>query len=198
MMQKERFEWIQSWCDEADKTDKPRVLLIGDSITCGYQAIVRELLRDVCYVDYIATSYAADNKYYTTLIEGFAKNSRYAVVHFSHGLHGVQMCPRTFKSKIKALLQRLAENSKVILAEITVKYREGNKRADPIWRKRITERNDVIAELITELDYDWNRLYEVSLKSPMSARDADGVHYLPDGYEILADAVAKSILKKLK
>lgn len=198
MMQKERFEWIQSWCDEADKTDKPRVLLVGDSVTEGYQAIVRELLQGVCYVDYIATSYAADNKYYTTLIEGFAKNSDYAVVHFSHGLHGEQMCPRTYKSKIKSLILRLSERSKVILAEITVKYREGNKRADPFWRKRVNERNEVVAELITELGCEWNQLYDVSVKIPLSARADDGVHYLPAGYEILADSVAKSILKVIR
>ena len=197
-MQKERFEWIQSWCDEADKTDKPRVLLVGDSITHGYQAIVRELLQGVCYVDYIATSYAADNKLYIDLIEAFAKNSRYAVVHFSHGLHGVQMCPRTYKSKIKGLLLRLQEKSKIILAETTVAYREGNKRADPIWRKRITERNEIVAELITELGCEWDQLYDVSLKIPLSAREDDGVHYLDAGYEILADSVAKTILKVIK
>ena len=97
MMQKERFEWIQSWCDEADKTDKPRVLLIGDSITYGYQAIVRELLHDFCYVDFLATSYAADNKLFSTLVEDFAKNSDYAIVHFNHGLHGIHMSKRTYE-----------------------------------------------------------------------------------------------------
>lgn len=42
---KERFEWVQSWCDEALSDDLPRVLLIGDSITRQYQDRVRELLR---------------------------------------------------------------------------------------------------------------------------------------------------------
>ena len=198
MMQKERFEWIRSWCDEADKTDKPRILLVGDSIAEGYQAIVRELLQGICYVDYIATSYAADNKLYTDLIESFAKNSNYAIVHFNHGLHGVQMCPRTYKSKIKGLLLRLSEKSKIILAETTVAYREGNKRAEPIWRKRITERNEIVAELITELGCEWDQLYDVSLKIPLSAREEDGVHYRAAGYETLADSVAKTILRTLK
>ena len=198
MMQKERFEWINSWCDEADKTDKPRVLLVGDSITYGYQAIVRELLKDVCYVDCLATSYAADNKLYSVLVEDFAKNSDYKIVHFNHGLHGVQMCPRTYKSKIKNLLVRLEENSKIILADTTIAYREGNKRQDPVWRKRINERNEIVAELVTELGCAWDALYEVSLHIPVEDRAADGVHYEPAGYEILADSVAKSILKLLK
>ena len=198
MMQKERYEWIQSWCDEADKTDKPRVLLVGDSITRGYETIVRELLSDFCYVDCLATSYAADNKLYGTLVEDFAKNSDYVAIHFNHGLHGLQMCPRTYKSKIKNLLLRLSQKSKIILADTTAVYKEGNRRLDPVWRKRVTERNEVVAELVTELDCAWDRLYEISMNIPKEAREPDGVHYRFAGYEILADSVAKSILKILK
>ena len=198
MMQKERYEWINSWCDEADKMDKRRVLLVGDSIAQGYQAIVRELLKDVCYVDCLTTSYAADNKLYSVLVEDFAKNSDYAIVHFNHGLHGVHMCPRTYKSKIKNLLLRLSERSKIILADTTVVYREGNKRQDPVWRKRVNERNEIVAELVTELGCSWDSLYEVSQKIRLEDRASDGVHYEPSGYELLADSVAKSILKLLK
>ena len=44
-MKKERYEWLRSWCDETLSSDLPRVALIGDSITEGYQKQVRELLR---------------------------------------------------------------------------------------------------------------------------------------------------------
>ena len=46
-MQKEYSEWIQSWCDCATCDDLPRILLIGDSITRGYQAFVREKLKNL-------------------------------------------------------------------------------------------------------------------------------------------------------
>ena len=105
-MKKETFEWVQSWCDHADEADKPRVLLVGDSITRGYESIVRERLKDVAYVDYLSTSYAVDNKLFSTMVEAFCKNSDYALVHFNHGLHGFHMSPRTYKSKIKNLLLR--------------------------------------------------------------------------------------------
>ena len=42
---KERFEWINSWCDETLNADLPRVLLVGDSITLGYQDKVRQNLK---------------------------------------------------------------------------------------------------------------------------------------------------------
>jgi lysophospholipase L1-like esterase len=192
---KEQFEWIHSWCDEAMQNDLPRVLLVGDSITYGYQEKVRELLKGVCYVDYIATSYAIDNKIYTTMIEEFAKNNHYEIVHFNHGLHGIHMSPRTYKSKIKNLLVRLDKNSKIILAESTVVYREGNKRLDRAWMRRVNERNEIVAELVTELDCEWDKLFEISEGIPKEYREEDGVHYKAAGYELLADSVAKSILR---
>ena len=95
------------------------------------------------------------------------------------------------------MLLRLAEDSEIILAETTVVYREGNKRLDPVWRKRVDERNEAVAELVTEMGVHWNQLYEVSLQISAQDRALDGVHYESAGYEILADAVAKSILKLL-
>lgn len=79
---KERFEWVQSWCDEAPSNDLPRVLLIGDSITRQYQDRVRELLRGKCYVDYFSSSYAVDSPIYQTLIKAFVGDSKYAIIHF--------------------------------------------------------------------------------------------------------------------
>ena len=90
-MKKERFEWIESWCEETTNKDKPRVLLIGDSITRGYQQSVKEKLKDIAYVDYIATSYFIDMKIYRELIKSFVNDSEYSVIHFNHGLHGKNM-----------------------------------------------------------------------------------------------------------
>ncbi len=196
-MKKETFEWAQSWCDHADKTDKPRILLVGDSITRGYEGIVRELMKDVAYVDYLATSYAADNRLFSTMVEGFCKNSDYALVHFNHGLHGFHMSPRTYKSKIKNLLLRIGVNVKLVLAETTVVYREGNKRIHTEWKKRISERNEILGELATELDAELDRLFSVSERIPKEERHADGTHYAQGGYERLANAVADCVKKSL-
>lgn len=192
-MKKERYEWIQSWCDEADREDKPRVLLVGDSITRGYQQFVRERLAGVCYVDYVATSYAIDNKMYQTLVEGVAKNSRYDVIHVNHGLHGIHVSPRTYKSKLRDLCLRIRGGGKLILAECTAVYRAGNKRLNAEWAKRIRERNEILGELATQLDCELDRLYEVSMEMPKEWRDPDGVHYLEEGYGALAYEVVKCL-----
>ncbi len=190
---KEQFEWIHSWCDETTKTDLPRVLLVGDSITLGYQEKVRQKLKGVCYVDFISTSYAIDTKFYNTLITGFATDSAYSVIHFNHGLHGQHMSKRTYKSKMKKLLQKIVGDSKTVLVTSTVVYCEGNTRLDKMWTKRLKERNDSVKELAAESGYGIDDLYSVSVSMSKDKRSMDGIHYTEEGYEDFACAVADCI-----
>ena len=197
-MQKKRKEWMQSWCDDTCENDLPRVLLIGDSITRGYESKVRARLQGVCYVDYVATSYAVDSPIYTKLMKAFVDDSRYALVHFNHGLHGIHMTKRTYKSGIKKLLLKIGKDKKLILATTTVVYHGRSKRKHGAWMKRVRERNDTIKELASDLNLAVDDLYIVSQGIPAEKRAIDGTHYMDDGYEILADAVAESIKNLLK
>lgn len=197
-MPKEWSEWITSWCACAPQKDLPRVLLVGDSITQGYQSEVRKLLDGVAYVDHIATSYAVDSKIYNTLIKNFAADSEYTLIHFNHGLHGIHMSKRTYKSRLKKLLATLGKNSKIMLATSTVVYQSGNKRLHAQWMKRVKERNVAMSELCTEYGYSKDDLYAVSLSIAKDCREEDGTHYVAEGYKTLAAAVAESIKNALK
>lgn len=195
---KEQFEWIHSWCDEAGKKDLPRVVLVGDSITHNYQEKVRELLRGVCYVDYVATSYAIDVKIYNDLVYDFMTDSDYTLIHFNHGLHGIHLPKRSYKSKLAKLLAKVDDNVKILLATSTVVYKEGNKRLDGVWMKRVKERNAAVCELASEKGYAIDDLYSVSVSIPKEYRYEDGTHYLEKGYAMLAEKVAECIRTELK
>ena len=195
---KEPFEWIHSWCDETLQKDLPRVLLIGDSITLGYQEKVRELLKGVCYVDYVATSYAIDTKMYNQLVSTFMADSNYALIHFNHGLHGIHLSKKSYKSRVNKLLSKTDTDVKWILANSTIVYREGNKRLNGVWMKRVRERNAAMQELAEEKGCAIDDLYTVSVAIPKEYRNLDGTHYLAEGYEILAKAIAECIRKELK
>lgn len=195
-MKKERFEWVHSWCDETLNSDLPRVLLVGDSITHNYQEKVREFLRGICYVDYISTSYAIDTKMYNHVVYNFMTDSKYALIHFNHGLHGKHLSKRSYKSKVEKLLNKV--NIKIILATSTVVFQEGNKQLDSSWMKRVEERNEAVYEIAKEKGYEVDDLYSVSVGIPTEMRYQDGTHYLSDGYEIFANVVAKSIKNNLK
>ena len=197
-MKKERFEWIHSWCDETQKEDLPRVLLVGDSITHGYQEKVRALLQGVCYVDYIATSYAIDAKMYQHLIYNIITDSKYDLVHFNNGLHGIHISKRSYKSRLEKLLAKVDKDVKIMLTTTTIVYREGNKRLHGEWMKRVRERNAVMADLAKEKDYAVDDLYTVSVSIPKECRYEDCTHYLEDGNAMLANAVAEKIKETLK
>lgn len=195
---KEQFEWVHSWCDETCNKDLPRVLLVGDSITHNYQEKVRELLRGVCYVDYISTSYAIDTKIYNQIVYTFMTDSKYDLIHFNHGLHGIHLSKRSYKSRMKKLLTKVSTDVKLILATSTVVYKEGNKRLDSAWMKRVRERNVAVQELAEENGYPVDDLYTVSMSMPKEYRYVDGTHYLQEGYAMLAETVAECVCKELK
>lgn len=197
MANKERWEWIQSWCDETASRELPRVLLVGDSITRGYQDMVRKKLAGICYVDYIATSYAVDSSIYNSIVKAMASNDKYDVIHINHGLHGKHMAKRTYKSRMKKLLIFLSEKSRLILANTTNVYHYGTHRPDGAWMKRVRERNQAISELASELNLPVDDLFSACLTVDWEGRSIDGTHYEAAGYDILASSVAESIKKAL-
>ena len=197
-MKKERFAWIHSWCDYALNEDLPRVLLIGDSITYGYEKIVREMLQGVCYVDFLATSYSIDEKIYSKLVRAMVLDSKYKIIHFNHGLHGVHMSKRTYKSRMVKLLDWMSEQANVIIATSTHCNLPNNEKAHPEWQKRVKQRNEVVLEYATQKSCNVDDLFSISIKMPIEKRNADGMHYTIEGYEILAESVVESIKKQLK
>lgn len=197
-MQKEQKEWVRCWCDETNESDLPRVLLIGDSITNGYQEKVRALLNGVCYVDFLATSYAIDMPIYHKFVTTFVADSNYDLIHFNNGLHGIHIEKRTYKSRVKKLLAKIAGDKRILLATTTIVYQGKTKRKDGAWMKRVRERNEAIRELSAELGYEIDDLHKVSTEIPFEKRYPDGTHYLAEGYEIFAQAVAECIKKALK
>ena len=194
---REKYEWIHSWCDETAESDLPRVLLVGDSITHGYQAKVREKLRGICRVDYVATSYPIDSKFYNDLVLNFVKDADYTLVHFNHGLHGAHMCKRTYKSRVKQLAEKMAQHAKVVLVTSTLAYEEGNKKYNVVWHPLVKARNVAVQELATEKGYAVDDLFAVSKRMPKALRWIDGFHYTPEGYEVLANAVCDCIKENL-
>ena len=196
-MQKEQKEWIRAWCDDTNEKDLPRVLLIGDSITNGYQEKVRTLLQGVCYVDFIATSYAIDMPIYHKLVTTFVADSNYDLVHFNNGLHGIHIGKRSYKSGVRKVLKKISANKKVVLATTTLVYQPKSKRKDGAWMKRVRERNAALLELSKEFSFAVDDLYTLSTEIPFERRYEDGTHYLEGGYEIFAQAVAECIRKNI-
>lgn len=196
MATKEKFEWIRSWSDYAPNTDKPRVLLIGDSITNGYNEHVRELLRDVCYVDFFATSYTIESGVYLANVRAFLADAKYDLVHFNFGLHGFHLNKDEYKARVRALAEEIALEAKVISVTSTpIRAQKSNELADK--NAAVIERNEAVLAIAKECGFAVDDLYPVARELPFELTAGDGFHYTTDGYKALAAAVADCIKSAL-
>ena len=59
----EKFEWDNVWWEQADVTGVPRVLYIGDSISCATRHVATEAAEGKIFFDEFGTSKAVDNPY---------------------------------------------------------------------------------------------------------------------------------------
>lgn len=196
-MQKEFSEWIQTWCDSTTLDDFPRVLLVGDSITRGYERFVREKLKGVAYVDYLSTSYAVDAPIYGQLLTSFVQDSRYDLIHFNHGLHGVHMSQSCYEQGMAKIIAELIVKHKVVLATTTFVFEPGNERPSAEWAQKVEERNQVLWRLAENFSCPVNDLYQSSLAIDKEKRLYDGTHYTDEGSRVLAETVATCIKEKL-
>ena len=194
---KEHYEWLQTWSDEAERTDLPRVLLVGDSITGGYQQMVRDALRDVCLVDYFCTSYAVDTAIYHAALRMFVTDARYAAVHFNHGLHGKHMTGEVYKENVDRLLEQISGCGAKVIAALTTQVLDSEGKPDASWDGKIAERNAAIEDIATRCGYAVNDLYAPSVSMPAEKRLGDGVHYQEAGYRVFADKVIVAIRRAL-
>ena len=87
--QLEVFEWDNVWWECADTAGIPRVLYIGDSISCGIRRIATQLTNEEILFDGFGTSKGIDNPYLMDSIKLFAEQEgKREAVLFNNGLHG--------------------------------------------------------------------------------------------------------------
>ncbi len=190
---KETFEWLRCWSDYAGKSDLPRVLLIGDSINEGYQGFVREMLRGVCYVDYLSCSYAIDSEFYRSVIDEYVKDNTYTLIHWNNGLHGDHVTKASYRDHLCLLLDMMKSN--LILATSTIVFEKNNVKINEHWEKLVSERNEAIRKIAKERNIPVDDLFACSCALDISDRSEDGIHYTESGYRALAEQVAGIIEK---
>ena len=87
-MRRERIEWVDIWVADAQETDKPRLLMIGDSITRGYYDTVAKSLDGVMSCARIAGSKFLSDPGWARELELVLADYAFDVIHFNNGLHG--------------------------------------------------------------------------------------------------------------
>lgn len=109
-MPNETIEWTRCWREDAD-TDKPRILLVGDSLIDGSKREIYRALPNEYATTAVITSKGVDDPYYTREIELFCEQEHfdYRAVYFNNGIHDHEQSPAVFGKNLRAALLYLME-----------------------------------------------------------------------------------------
>jgi len=182
---------------------RPRVLLIGDSILNGYLPLVIKGLDGKADVDAWVNPYCQSDNYNHLLSEALAKGVPYAVVHINMGLHGWEpgrIKPGTFEPLTRAyleIIQQKCPQAKIIWANTTPVMIKGKSgQLDPVINPNIIEQNRMAAEVMGGMNLPVEDFYSLMMQH-LALGTGDGFHWKQPAYKILADTAVQSIAQAL-
>jgi lysophospholipase L1-like esterase len=194
--QREATEWTDIWLTSCTKADKPRVLLVGDSITKNYYNGVVKNLRSQAYVGRMATSLCAADPAYVPTLKAVLLQVKFDVIHFNNGLHGVGYTEEEYAKGYQEAIEtirKMQPEAKIIITLSTPLKKGSNKdNLNP----RVDERNRIVSKIAKSIGAEIDDLNTPMRNHPEYHRDA--YHYKGDAVGIQARLVAESIKAVLK
>ncbi len=199
MNKTEYIEWCDFWIEDGNNKEKPRILLIGDSITRDYKGPVMERLQSQVTVNMMASSRGMDNEDYFAEL-GYILNAErfhYDAVHLNNGLHANHLKAEEYEDLLIKTVEFIRKDSKaaIIIALSTPVYRNeaGYENED---NRRVIERNQRAAEVAGRFGLQVNDLYTLSYGKE-EIRLEDGLHYNSDGSKLQAKQVVEYLIKEI-
>lgn len=195
---REDVEWLDIWIPSTLKDDKPRILLMGNSITRSYYKEVGAQLKDVAYVAQFATSKSLGDPALLQEIELVLKNTSFDVIHFNNGLHGWGYTEDEYRagfSEMLDVIKEIAPEAKLIWASSTPVHCDESRPEFPKM-ERIKARNMLALECIEGQNIAVNDLFTLANAHPEYYEGGDGIHLVPIGVKALGTHVAK-VLKDI-
>lgn len=202
--------------------ERPRVLLLGDSISIGYTPYVQEMLRDEAVVirpmrSETAAENCAGTTYGVQHVERWLKlgSGRWDVIHFNFGLHDLKRVdpqsgapsndpqhPRQaeldkYEEQLRAIVEKLQATGATLIFATTTPVPEG--RVTPHRDVADPQRyNEVARRVMKEYQVQINDLYSFALPRLKEIQRPVDVHFTPEGSRLLAKQVAEQIRAALR
>lgn len=194
-VRREDIEWCDVWMPNMNRSDLPRVLLIGDSITRAYFKGVEQNLRGKAYCARVATSKAVGDPALEMELHVFLSEAKFDVVHFNIGMHGWDYSEDEYRRYLPDLLKVIrkdAPGAKLIWASTT----PVRKDRDPgPTNARIRARNAIARKYFARERVPIDDLSTLMIAHP--GLHSDDVHFNSEGVSIQANQVALEIEKAL-
>jgi len=199
------------WTSKFEPPPLPQVLIIGDSISIGYFEPLQKRLKDVAVVSHNPGN-AQHTAYGLKKLDVWLGDTRWDVIHFNHGLHdlkyidargrntsvetGKQQIPiDQYERNLEEIVKRLKKTGAKLIFATTTPVPDGTgfrAKGDAVIYNRAAER------VMNKHGVPINDLYSFALPRLKEIQRDSNVHFNPQGSELLAEQVAKSILKALE
>lgn len=196
----ECFEWENLWHEHTTDCSLPRVLIIGDSISCGYRTELNRLSKGQFYTDNFASSKGIDNPFFLKSLALFtAQMPRCDSILLNNGLHGWHLTSEEYKAHYAALiagLKKLSPSSGLSLLLTTPLCEENHKRALQQRNNLVCARNAAVLEIAAEHHIKTLDLYQPFYKQ-YRYFSKDGVHLTKRGYKKAACICMRHIKEEI-
>jgi len=192
---REEIEWLDVWVPGNSNKQLPKVLLIGDSMARAYYREVEEKFKGKAVVGRLTTSKSLGDPAYLAEVKMILSQTRFDVVHFNNGLHGLGYTEAEYAAALPDLITTIrtgapgaklmwATSTPVRVADKLDKLSEQNERS-----KR---RNAIAAEVMAKESIPINDLFTLIAEKP-EWYSRDGVHLNSKGVTALANQVAEAL-----
>jgi lysophospholipase L1-like esterase len=193
-----------------DVAGLPRVLVIGDSISIGYQVPLRIALSGKANVHRPATNCGPTSRG-VEQIEQWLGDGKWDVIHFNFGLHDVrhfddqgkgtdadkghrQVSDADYEKNLEQLVTRMKKTNAKLIFALTTPVPTGS--AGRIQGDEV-KYNDIARRVMQKHGVAIDDLYSFAVPRLADIQLPADVHFKPEGSKQLADQVAASILKAL-
>ena len=190
----ETYEWDNVWIQRTDDKKSPRVLYIGDSISCALRVFGNGVTKEEILIDSFGTSKAIDNAYFWDALRLFSLQEGHRdIVLFNNGLHGWHLddekdYPAYYERMLCKILDEFKDSKVVIVLTTAVAKEERHER--------VKVRNGFVKAIAGKYGLDIIDLYEISSEN-MDLLCDDGVHFTADGYQKISEYLVDEIRKIL-
>ena len=186
-----------------DVAGLPRVLLIGDSISIGYTLPVRKLLAGKANVHRIPTN-GGPTSNGTANLAKWLGDGKWDVIHFNFGLHDLKLMEggkrqvetEDYEKNLRALVAEMKKTGAKLVFATTTPVPEG-KLNPPRSFGDVARYNEIALKVMKEQGVAIDDLNAAVAPELAKLQRPHDVHYTPEGYETLAQAVAKCLQSTL-
>lgn len=183
-----------------DDPKLPRVLLIGDSISIGYTLPVREKLKGKANVHRIPQNGGA-TEVGLEKMKAWLGAGKWDVIHFNFGLHDAKYNSETtqrasreqYIENLKTLITQMKATGAKLVFATTTPVPMGGVLSPTRKFDSVEARNELAVQLMQSSDVAIDDLYATAKPIMEKHGRPNDVHFAPEGYEVLATAVAASI-----